>query len=70
MRRVNKLWTDAQMEHLKALVAAGVSPLRASVILRRTQMSVQSKARQVGSPFPSMTVERTKLRQLLGTSRW
>ena len=38
MRRVNNLWTDAHMERLKALVAAGVSPLRTSVILRRTQM--------------------------------
>jgi len=69
MRRVNNLWTDAHMERLKALVAAGVSPLRTSVILRRTQMSVQNKARQIGAPFPSMIVERTKLRQLLGTRR-
>ena len=67
MRRVNNLWTDADMERLKALVAEGV--LRTSVILRRTRMSVQNKAREIGSPFPSMIVERTKLRQLLGTWR-
>ena len=63
MRRINNIWTDIEVEHLKGLVAAGVSPSRAGVILKRTTMSVKSKARQMGTPFPSMLDERKKQRR-------
>ena len=69
MRRVNNLWTNAEMEHLKALVAAGVSANRAGVILRRTTISVQTKARVLGTPFTSKVVVRMKRREAMGTGR-
>jgi len=62
MRRYNNIWSDGDVGRLRALVASGVSPLRAAVMLKRTTMSVQSKARLVGPPFPSMLDERKKLR--------
>jgi hypothetical protein len=62
MRRHNNSWSDADIERLKALVASGASPHRTAVVLKRTMMSVQTKARLVGAPFPSMLDVRKKLR--------
>jgi hypothetical protein len=47
-------WTPAQIELLLALVQKGVSPARASVILKRRQVAVQTKARQLGKSFPDI----------------
>jgi hypothetical protein len=44
-------WTVEQIELLRALVDGGVSPARASVVLRRPRLAVQSKARELGRPF-------------------
>jgi hypothetical protein len=62
MRRHNNIWSDGDIERLKALIASGVGPHRAAVVLKRTTASVQNKARQVGRSFPSMLDERKKLR--------
>jgi hypothetical protein len=44
-------WTAEQIELLCALVDRGVSPARASVVLKRPRLAVQTKAREVGRPF-------------------
>src|SRR3954454_6973265 len=49
-----KSWTATQIDLLLALVEKGVSPARASVVLRRPRLAVQTKARQLGKPFPPM----------------
>jgi GcrA cell cycle regulator len=46
-------WNDEEIDHLKQLVAAGVSVARAAVILKRTLVSAQTQARKVGTPFPT-----------------
>jgi hypothetical protein len=53
MPHVTRLsWTSEQLTMLCELVKSGVSPARASVVLNRPQRAVQSKARQLGLPFP------------------
>jgi hypothetical protein len=44
-------WTSEQLKLLCALVDRGVSPARASVVLKRPRLAVQNKAREVGRPF-------------------
>ena len=45
-------WKPEQTEHLKKLVASGVSPLRASVIFKRSTDAVKLHAKVSGFPFP------------------
>ncbi len=54
----SRSWTPEQVECLERLLANKVSPARAAVILRRSIVSVQVKARALGKPFPNMRKER------------
>jgi GcrA cell cycle regulator len=54
-------WDTEEIDRLRQLVATGVSLARAAVTLKRTRVSVQTQARKVGTPFPSMR-ETKKLR--------
>ena len=69
MQKLTNKWTEADLDRLKVLVAAGASPHRAAVAMKRSVQSVQNKARDFGTPFPSMIVERMKLREAMGTNR-
>ena len=51
-RVTGRIWTLEQIELLQALVNKGVSPARASVVLKRPKKAVQNKAREIGTPFP------------------
>lgn len=44
-------WTAEQIKLLRALADGGASPARASVVLKRSRLAVQSKARELGAPF-------------------
>jgi hypothetical protein len=44
-------WTAEQIKLLCALVERGISPARASVVLKRPRLAVQNKARELGRPF-------------------
>jgi hypothetical protein len=44
-------WTSEQIKLLCALVDRGVSPARASVMLKHPRLAVQNKARRLGRPF-------------------
>jgi hypothetical protein len=54
MRVSRRSWTSVQIDLLCDLVQKGVSPARASVVLKRPKLAVQNKARQVGQPFPDV----------------
>jgi hypothetical protein len=51
MRVTRLTWTSDQITQLISLIERGVSPARASVVLRRPKLAVQNKARQLGKPF-------------------
>jgi hypothetical protein len=51
-RLTSRSWTQQQIDLLLGLVEKGISPMRASVVLRRPKLAVQNKARQLGKPFP------------------
>ena len=61
-RVTNRSWTPEQVERLQRFVKEGVSPSRASVVLKRTRQSVQNKARDIGSPFPRQQTLRAQRR--------
>jgi hypothetical protein len=53
MKRLTKqAWTPEQLARLSQLVSDGASAARASVVLKRTIVAVQSKAISLGTPFP------------------
>jgi hypothetical protein len=53
MRRLTKqTWTSEQLARLSQLVGEGASAARASVVLKRSIIAVQSKANGLGTPFP------------------
>jgi hypothetical protein len=54
VRVSRRSWTPEQIELLLALVQKGASAARASVVLKRRQVAVQNKARQLGSAFPDV----------------
>jgi hypothetical protein len=52
MTRVTRQsWTSEQIDLLLSMIDKGASPLRASVVLKRPKLAVQTKARQLGRPF-------------------
>jgi hypothetical protein len=46
------VWTEAEDERLKALVAQGASVVKAAATLKRKIVSVRVRARALGCPFP------------------
>ena len=54
-------WTAEQIKLLRALADGGVSPARASVMLKRSRLAVQSKARELGTPFGDFRQVRARL---------
>jgi GcrA cell cycle regulator len=50
-RVTGRSWTTEQINLLLTLVDRGVSPARASVVLKRPRLAVQHKARELGKPF-------------------
>ena len=56
-------WSDEDVEQLKVLLGKGSTLLRAAAALRRSNMSVQRKARSLGLKFPSVRAVRAGLRE-------
>jgi hypothetical protein len=54
------VWTEAEEERLKALVAQGASVVKAAATLKRKIVSVRARARALGCPFPPLRVVRQK----------
>ncbi|MEH2513503.1 hypothetical protein V1291_004857 [Nitrobacteraceae bacterium AZCC 1564] len=64
MRHVtNRTWMPAQIEELRQLVEAGASPVKAAARLKRSILSVQIKAKDLGYPFADKRV--VKRRRLM-----
>jgi hypothetical protein len=61
----NKAWSRDDCERLKALVSSGVSPLRASLALKRSVAVTKNKARELGVPFRSENEMKKERRQIL-----
>jgi hypothetical protein len=56
-------WSDEDVEQLKILLKKGSTLLRAAAALRRSNMSVQRKARALGLKFPGVRAVRAGLRE-------
>jgi hypothetical protein len=51
MKRHNIAWSEEELKQLTDFVAAGGTPLRASVRVKRTIASCRIQARKMGVPF-------------------
>jgi hypothetical protein len=60
MRKLSRLWTEEDDALLRRLVASGASATRASVALKRSKTHTQARARELGTPFPDLRVQRQK----------
>jgi hypothetical protein len=47
----SRKWSAAQVEHLTVLIDTGTSAARAAVVLKRSVVVVQAKARNLGKRF-------------------
>jgi len=47
-------WTPEENERLKAMVASGVPLLKAAGAFNCKMAAIRTKARQLGTPFPSI----------------
>lgn len=72
--RIHSAWTEEECELIKAMVAAGTSAARVAVALKRRLISVKSKARDLGCPFPhERQLGKVRRKVLSGTpeaARW
>jgi len=59
-RTTSRSWTPEQIDFLRSSAETGVSVSRTSVVLKRSVQSVQTKAREIGAPFPTMHQVRRK----------
>jgi GcrA cell cycle regulator len=53
-------WTKEEDERLRALVAQGASAVKAAAALKRKIVSVRTRARVLGYPFPPLRAVRQK----------
>jgi hypothetical protein len=56
----NQPWTEEEEQRLRALVAQGASVVKAAAVLKRKIVSVRTRARGLGCPFPPLRVARQK----------
>jgi hypothetical protein len=53
-------WTKEEDERLRAFVAQGASVIKTAAALKRKIVSVRTRARVLGCPFPPLRVVRQK----------
>ena len=53
-----KPWTDEEIALLRKLRAAGASPGRASVALKKSVPTIKAKAQDIGIPFETFQLQR------------
>lgn len=58
--RIGTPWGERDDETLKQLVLAGATPIRAAAFLKRSIISVKSKARRLKTPFPTEQAARRR----------
>ena len=62
-------WTEEENQRLRALVAEGVSIVRAAAVFNRKMVAVRNQARRLGTPFPRMNESRKKF-EITASSSW
>ena len=61
MRYRNDEWSEEELKQLTDFVAAGGTPLRASVRFKRTIASCRIQARKIGVPFENSKIRRRNI---------
>jgi hypothetical protein len=61
MKSRKTVWWGEELKQLTEFVAAGGTPLRASVRFKRTVASCRSQARKLGVPFENSRIRRKNI---------
>ncbi len=62
-KREQIVWSAEENEKLLQLVEKGQSPARVAGVFNRSMSSVQSQARRLGKPFPSLLERRRAMKE-------
>jgi len=61
MKSRKTVWSEEELKQLTEFVAAGGTPLRASVRFKRTIAGCRIQARKMGVPFENSTIRRRNI---------
>lgn len=57
-------WTEAEIEKLRAMAAAGASPIKCAAAMRRNVVAVRRQASRLGIAMPSVRAARKRQREI------
>jgi hypothetical protein len=63
LRPLSNPWTEEECLRLKKLHAAGASPVRAALALKKSRDRVKEKARELGIPFETMHARKRRQKE-------
>lgn len=55
-------WSDADVERLRVMAAAGASPIKCAAALRRNVQAIRRQAGRLGIRLPTLREQRKRLR--------
>jgi hypothetical protein len=61
-KRSQIVWSAEDKEWLLRMVVSGITPFRAAAVFKRSVVSVQNQARNLGKPFPKLNDRKRALR--------
>jgi len=64
-----KPWSESDIERLKAMVASGASPLRASIALKRSLAMTRRKSNELGCSFRTDAELRSERRRIFENAK-
>lgn len=62
------VWSDGDNQRLIECIKAGTTPARAAAIFNRSMEGVQSQARKLGHPFPTINERRRRLKEQIAAA--
>ncbi|WP_398477713.1 hypothetical protein [Tardiphaga sp.] len=58
-----KPWSEADIERLRVMAAAGASPIKCAAALRRNVQAIRRQASRLGIHLPTLREQRKRLRE-------
>jgi hypothetical protein len=65
MYRLRTIWSNEDLERLRAMALSGASAQRACAVLKRPLKAIKKRAKTLGVPFPDERELKSKRRQIL-----
>ena len=65
MTPLRTIWSNEDLERLRAMALSGASPQRTCAVLNRPLRAVKSRAKKLGVPFPDERELKAERRRIL-----